>query len=109
MDNLELLGYIATCFSAISLLPEVLKALKTHHLRDLAWGMLALMIVSSSLWMIYGYAKGVTPLVISAGMNLLFELFLVGLKLHYSKSKKPLLRPAVETENVSSETTTDLR
>ena len=95
MDNIELIGYIATCFGAISLLPEVLKALKTHHLRDLAWGMLALMTVSSTLWGIYGYSKMVIPLVISASMNLMFEIFLIALKIHYSKAKRPLFQTAI--------------
>jgi len=103
MDNIELIGYIATCFGAIQLLPEILKALRTHHLRDVAWGMLALMIISSILWIVYGFSKMIIPLAISAGLNMLFELFLVGLKIHYSSAKNPLLQPATEREPVLSE------
>ena len=104
MDNIELIGYIATCFGAIQLLPEILKALRTHHLRDVAWGMITLMIVSSILWIVYGFSKMIIPLTISAGMNLLFEIFLVALKIHYSGAKRPMLRPATQSEPVLSET-----
>lgn len=103
MDNIELIGYIATCFSALSLLPEIIKALRTHHLRDLAWGMMGLMVTSSALWLYYGAAKLIIPLTISASMNLFFGLTLVSLKIHYARAKRPLMRAAVQTEAVLSD------
>jgi|WetSurMetagenome_2_1015567.scaffolds.fasta_scaffold502058_2 MtN3 and saliva related transmembrane protein len=100
MNYIEMIGYSATFFGAIQLIPEIAKALKTHHLKDLSWGMLFLMLFSSILWIIYGAASNVIPLVISASMNFVFELTLTLLKLKYLKAKMPLLRPAVEKQLV---------
>ncbi len=94
MDNLEIIGYLATLFGATQLIPEILKALKTHHLRDVSWAMLLLMIISSVLWIIYGVAKQTTPLAISSSLNLIFEIVLTVLKFHYHKNSRPLLYPA---------------
>ena len=101
MDNIELIGYAATLFGAIQMVPEIIKALKTHHLKDVAWGMLWLMNASSVLWIIYGLSREVLPLTISAGMNLLFQVILVSLKIHYDKAKRPLMKPVGETQPVT--------
>jgi uncharacterized protein with PQ loop repeat len=104
MDTLEIIGYLATLFGATQLIPEIIKALRTHHLRDVSWGMLALMLSSSTLWVAYSLGKQITPLAISAGMNFLFETMLIFLKIYYSKTKRPLLnRPAIQTSPVKNE------
>jgi MtN3 and saliva related transmembrane protein len=101
MDNLELIGYCATTLGSIQLIPEIAKALKTHHLRDLSWGMLSLMLSSSILWIIYGTASHTTPLAISSSMNFIFGLTLAVLKVRYHKAKGPMLKPAVEKQPAS--------
>ena len=101
MNYLELLGYAATLVGAIQLVPEVMKALRTHHLKDLSWGMISLMLISSVLWIAYGIAILTIPLVISAGMNMLFEVSLAVLKVKYHKNNAPLFNPATQKQTVS--------
>ena len=96
--DIELIGYVATVFGATQLVPELFKALRTHHLRDVSWGMLALMLAGSILWLAYGILKTIMPLSISAGMNLIFGSVLTLLKMHYSKAMRPMMRPAMESE-----------
>jgi len=103
MDSIELIGYAATAFGSIQLIPEIMKALKTHHLRDLSWGMLALGLSSSILWIIYATASHTTPLAISSSMNLIFGLTLAILKARYHKAKRPLLHQA-EAKQATSDT-----
>ena len=90
MFRWEILGYIGASMGAVSLVPEVLKALRTHHLNDLAWGMLFLMLSSSVCWFTYGMTMHVLPLLLSSAINMGMESFLVVLKLRYSKEKMPL-------------------
>lgn len=104
MDNIELIGYCATAFGSVQLIPEISKALKTHHLKDLSWGMLSLMISSSVLWVIYAVLSHTTPLTISSSLNLIFGLTLATLKLHYHKFDRPVLRPAEKTQSAESDT-----
>jgi len=89
MFDIEIIGYLATSIGAIQLLPELLKALKTHHLRDVAWGMLVFGLTGSLLWGTYGIMKNIIPLVISAVINCTLEIILINLKIHYSHTKRP--------------------
>jgi len=84
----ELIGMTASITGAVSLVPEVLSAFKTHELEDLAWGMLALYFVTSLSWEIYGILSGNNPLIFSAGINMVMEISLMGIKLKYGKSLK---------------------
>ena len=82
----NLIGCLAAICSGISLIPELIKALKTHHLEDVSWAMLFLLCTSSALWGVYGISQNDMPLFISAAVNLSFELSLVCLKGHYEKT-----------------------
>jgi uncharacterized protein with PQ loop repeat len=86
----NIIGCIAATCGAISLVPEVYKALKTHHLRDISWGMLALLWSSSVLWGAYGFSQNDVPLVFSSVMNVILESTLLILKKHYELTGKPL-------------------
>ncbi len=90
--DIEILGYIATLFSATQLVPEVMKALKTHHLRDISWAMLAIMLISSVLWTGYGVLKGSMPLLLSAGINGIMQAVLIFLKWNYGRRGHHILR-----------------
>ena len=109
-------GCTAAVCGAISLIPELIKALKTHHLQDVSWGMLLMLITSSALWGVYGFSQNDMPLFVSALVNLTFELTLTSLKAHYEKTgvylmkhlaikkeKKHQLTLALETENIEEE------
>lgn len=81
----SIIGYVATAIDSIKLIPEVKKALRTHHLRDLAWGMLLLMLCSSSLWTMYGFYLESPPLIISGMLNICMELMLITLKVFFAR------------------------
>lgn len=114
---LSIIGYTAAVCGAIQLFPEILKASKTHHLQDISWMMLMLMLFSSSLWGFYGVSIHDLPLMISSSMNFTMEFVLILMKRHYELTGKPLkhflskktcdkknLNPAAETETVDSDT-----
>lgn len=96
---LEFIGYIAGILGATSLVPEIAKALKTHHLKDVAWGMLILSGFSSFMWTLYGIHIDAYPIIFSDGIHFATAIFLIYLKIRYSKFKAPLLAK----ENVEEE------
>lgn len=96
MNLTEVIGYLATIVSTIILIPEILKALKTHHLNDVAWGMLILSTVSNGMWTLYGFYLNENPLIISSAMSLVMSLYLVYLKTIYNKKTKQILK----TQNI---------
>lgn len=116
MNTWIIIGYLATLTGAISLIPEVIKAYHTHHLQDISWGMLSLLISSSVFWGAYGYHLHDSPLIISAIMNFMAEFTLIAMKKHYDVTGKPLvehfkkkktftkqLQPAMENETIETE------
>lgn len=92
MNLTELIGYLATITSTINLMPEIISALKTHHLKDVAWGMLILSTLSSIMWTLYGCYLSENPLIISSSISALMSLYLIYLKTIYSKKTKQLLK-----------------
>lgn len=91
MNLIEYIGFTAATLSCFSLIPELLQALRTHRLKDVAWGMLGLMFLSSLLWNVYAIANHVTPLFFSSLIHIVLQLSLMSLKLIYERQKKPLL------------------
>lgn len=109
-------GYLAAFCGTLQLIPEIIKASKTHHLKDVSWGMLILMLTSSVLWGSYGVNIHDIPLVISATANFAMETALLLMKKHYELTGKPLkhflfkkeipeknLAPATQTETVETQ------
>lgn len=89
-DLIIYVGYLAGILGAISLVPEVKKALHTHHLADVSWGMLFLFAASAGLWELYGIHIHDYPIIISDGLNFIMAMFLIILKFQYSSFWKNL-------------------
>jgi MtN3 and saliva related transmembrane protein len=51
---IQYLGYFAGTLTVVSFIPQVIRTWKTHHTKDLSFGMFALLVTASSLWIIYG-------------------------------------------------------
>ena len=109
MNPVEFIGFIAAALSCISLIPEVHQALRTHHLKDVAWGMLLMMTLSSFFWLVYGTYNDVMPLIVSSALQLALQVGLIGLKILYDKNNKPLFilpqKKSVKTAEHSEEET----
>ena len=90
MNDFEFVGYIGTVFGASILIPEIIRALRTHHLEDLAWGMLFLMLGASTSWFIYGLLHNNLTLMIDTIISISMQAILWTLKIHYSRAKMPL-------------------
>ena len=85
------IGTLAAVCGAISLIPEVIKASRTHHLQDVSWAMLVLLISSSLLWVSYGIHMHDMPLILSGVVNMMMESVLIGMKIQYEITKKPFI------------------
>jgi MtN3 and saliva related transmembrane protein len=57
------LGYFAGALTVLSFLPQVIRTWKTRQTRDLHFGMFALLVTASSLWIIYGIIIGDWPVI----------------------------------------------
>jgi MtN3 and saliva related transmembrane protein len=96
METIDLIGYLATAFGSTHLIPEVVKAVRSRHLRDLSWVMLAFMVIGSLLWFTYGLLQGIAPLYVSAGINGISSLTLVYLKNTFDRKDRLTLSKVAE-------------
>ena len=55
MNLVEIIGSLAAISSAVSLIPQITKVLKTRSTDDLSYGMLFLFLITSLLWVTYGF------------------------------------------------------
>lgn len=57
------LGYFAGVLTVGSFLPQVIRAWRTRRTRDLSFAMFALLIISGSLWVVYGIVNSDWPVI----------------------------------------------
>jgi len=88
--NTEVLGFIAGSLIAISLLPQVIKSLKTRSTNDISLQWTIINLLGQLLWIIYGVMIGSVALYVMSGITFVMALIVLGLKLKFdtpSKSK----------------------
>lgn len=76
----NVVAVIAVSGSALHLLPQIWKAVRTKHTSDISWSMLLLHFVSNIAWLSYGVHVLDVPLVIVSVINVLADLILLALK-----------------------------
>ncbi len=84
----EIIGYTASILSASTFVPEVISAVKSRHLNDLAWGMLALLVMNNLLWVIYAVYFAIFPVVLSSSLNVIMGMILVVIKWQSEREAK---------------------
>ena len=107
METIDLIGYLATAFGSTHLIPEVIKAVRCRHLRDLSWIMLAFMLIGSFLWFTYGFMQKIAPLYVSAGINGVSTLTLIYLKNMFDRKDSLAFSKVAETVKEPDKTGND--
>lgn len=83
MDSLVIIGYIAGTLTAISFVPQVVRAWTLKETRDISLIMLLLFAAGVLLWTVYGIWTGSLPIIAANVITFLPILLLLGLKIRY--------------------------
>ncbi len=84
-NNLTLItGVIAGVLTAISMLPQVLKTIKTKKAENVSSVMLIVLISGVSLWVVYGFMKSDLPIIITNSFSVLVNVCMLFLRWKYS-------------------------
>ena len=69
MDNIyiEIIGYAAGFLMACTMVPQIVKSIRTKSVGDISWLMLFIYLGSSLLWVIYGVLITSWPVAIADG------------------------------------------
>jgi MtN3 and saliva related transmembrane protein len=85
MDWTEMIGLFGSALSSITFMPQVYLAWKTKSVGDLSLAMMFIVFFSTILWLIYGFGKGLLPVIICNGIICVLSVVLIYFKFSFPK------------------------
>ncbi len=83
MNWIEIIGLVGAFLSSITFIPQVYLAWKSRSVGDLSLGMILIVITSTVVWLVYGVALMLWPVIIANAIIFLLATLLVGFKLMF--------------------------
>ncbi len=83
MDLTVALGLLAGGLTTISFVPQVLKIWKTKSAEDVSLKMFLALCMGVALWLVYGFIKKDTAILVTNSVTLLLGLAILGMKLKF--------------------------
>lgn len=80
------IGLVAGTLTSLAAIPQVVKTLKSRHVRDISVWQPLLLSIGVALWMIYGILISDLPLILANIIPLACNLLLTGMKIYYGKN-----------------------
>lgn len=77
MDNVVLIGYVASFLSSIQFLPQVNQARRTHSIQGVSIFTIVIVIIAQICWIYYGINQRVPPVWLSATAILIMASYLL--------------------------------
>tara|TARA_B100001175_G_scaffold307711_1_gene307236 strand:+ start:386 stop:649 length:264 start_codon:yes stop_codon:yes gene_type:complete len=78
---ITIFGYLAGIFGVIPMLPQLIQTYKSKSSKDISLYFLMLNILSSILWIIYGYLRYDLPIIICSSLFGILHIFLLFMKI----------------------------
>lgn len=79
----EIIGFIAFTITTLAIVPQVIKTIKTRETKALSLSMMIMFIVGLSVWAIYGFMIGSTPIVVANTIGVLGNIGMLITKLKH--------------------------
>ena len=83
MQSGEMLGFAAGIITTLALLPQALKIMATRQTRDISLLWAVSMNVGIILWLCYGLAKNVLPMITANSVSFLLLFIILLFKVRY--------------------------
>ena len=87
-DYSKYVGIGAGIFTAVSLLPQLIKIIKDKKAEDISYFMLFILLVGLSGWIWYGILKNDYPIIITNIFSFIVNSLVIGFSVKY-KEKEP--------------------
>jgi len=85
MDSIDWLGHAGSLLSSITFIPQVYQTWKTKSVADLNVFMMLAVFVSTVIWIIYGFFKGLVPVMICNSVICCLSLLLLYFKFKFGR------------------------
>ncbi|MCX8489773.1 MAG: SemiSWEET family transporter [Cyclobacteriaceae bacterium] len=87
MDWIQIAGHVGAFLSSITFIPQVYKVWKTKSVQDLSLAMMLIVASSTLIWLVYGIALMLWPVILANGFIFFLSLLLIYFKFTYSVKK----------------------
>jgi MtN3 and saliva related transmembrane protein len=84
MQTENLIGIVAGCLTAISLLPQILKVIKEKDASTISAVMPFVLLVGNGLWCCYGLMLEALPITLTNAFSVLCDIVLIFLRFRYA-------------------------
>lgn len=81
-------GFVAGTLTSVAAIPQVIKTMKSRHVRDISLLQPLFLAVGVALWMVYGILIHDVPLILANIIPLVCNVVLAGMKLYYGKADR---------------------
>ncbi len=85
MNWIETLGLIGALLSSLTFVPQVIRAWKTKRIGDLSLNMMVIVFISTIIWLIYGFALQLWPVILANVIISLLSVTLIYFKLTFTR------------------------
>jgi len=79
------IGLVAGTLTSIAAIPQLVKTLKSRHVRDISIWQPLLLAFGVGLWMVYGILINDLPLIVANITPLICNVILTGMKIRYGR------------------------
>ncbi|MDO6760201.1 SemiSWEET transporter [Tamlana sp. 2_MG-2023] len=73
MNTVQIIGILASIFTTVAVLPQIIKAVKRKSVADVSPLMFSILCLGVALWVVYGILKRDWPIIICNAISLLFN------------------------------------
>ena len=103
--NITYLGLLAGTVTSISVIPQIVKAYKSRHVRDISIWQPVLLNLGMCLWLSYGIIIGDIPLILANIFSIICNTMLIVMKLFFKEDDNGRVRDYIIEKHPTTEET----
>jgi MtN3 and saliva related transmembrane protein len=84
--SIQVIGIIAGCMTSLSMIPQLIKLIKSKEANDVSIFMIVLLLIGVALWVVYGILKQDVPIITTNCFSFALNLLLLAFLIKYKKS-----------------------
>jgi MtN3 and saliva related transmembrane protein len=88
MNWIQLVGLFGGICTASSLLPQLIKTIKTKKAEEISKLMLIVLMTGVATWVVYGFLRNDLPIILTNAFSLLLNILMLILRFKYSRKNK---------------------
>ena len=85
MDWIEIAGHTGAFLSSVTFIPQVYKVWKSKSVNDLSLTMMVIVFTSTMIWLIYGVALMLWPVILANSIIAFLSMLLIYFKFAYAQ------------------------